>query len=99
MKRKKPIQAGLRKYFIVIGLFVLCLSLLTVFGDKGLVDAIHLTRERDAILTQNRATQVRNSQMQNEIDLLKSDKRYIAGIARKELGLLRADEVIYVTDE
>ncbi len=33
--------------------------------------------------------------MRQEIDKLRSDRRYIEGIARKELGMVRADEMVY----
>jgi cell division protein FtsB len=67
----------------------------TVFGDKGLLRIYELKQDKnkiDARLADNRNF---NEKLKLEIVALKSDRRYIESIARKDFGLVRNNEVIY----
>jgi cell division protein FtsB len=67
----------------------------TVFGDKGLLRIYELKQDKnkiDARLTDSRND---NEKLKLEIVALKSDRRYIESIARKDFGLVRNNEVIY----
>lgn len=67
----------------------------TVFGDKGLLRIFELKQDKSKIeerLTDSRAD---NEKLKREIVALKSDRRYLESIARKDFGLVRGNEVIY----
>ena len=67
----------------------------TVFGDKGLLRIFELKQDKSKIeerLTDSRAG---NEKLKREIVALKSDRRYLESIARKDFGLVRDNEVIY----
>jgi len=67
----------------------------TVFGDKGLLRIFELRQDKSKIeerLTDSRAD---NEKLKREIVALKSDRRYLESIARKDFGLVRGNEVIY----
>jgi len=67
----------------------------TVFGDKGLLRIYELKQDKnkiDARLAENRND---NEKLKLEIVALKSDRRYLESIARKDFGLVRSNEVIY----
>lgn len=67
----------------------------TVFGDKGLLRIYELKQDKnkiDARLAENRND---NEKLKLEIVALKSDRRYLESIARKDFGLVRNNEVIY----
>lgn len=67
----------------------------TVFGDKGLLRIFELKQDKNKIeerLTDSRAD---NEKLKREIVALKSDRRYLESIARKDFGLVRSNEVIY----
>lgn len=67
----------------------------TVFGDKGLLRIFELRQDKSKIeerLTDSRAD---NEKLKREIVALKSDRRYLESIARKDFGLVRSNEVIY----
>lgn len=66
-----------------------------VFGDKGLLEVYRLKKERDGILAQNSALKRENTELGEKIRLLKTDNRYIAHIARQELGMIGKNEVVY----
>ena len=85
-----------RRYLYIFLAFIFSLSAFAVFGDKGLLDAYRLSGEKESILTTNLEIEAKNKRLEEEINLLKTDKRYIAMIARKELGMIGRDEVIYM---
>jgi len=81
-------------YLVPLGC-VLFILFFTVFGDKGLLRIFELKQDRAKI--ENRLVEIRNENniLKREIVALKTDRRYIESIARKDFGLVRANEVIY----
>lgn len=74
---------------------VLFVGIAAVFGDKGVLDLYKLKQERDGILAYNASLEKENAGLAEKIKLLENDKRYIGQIARKELGKLGKNEVVY----
>ncbi len=72
---------------------------MAVFGNNGLYDVYRLRKERDNILRQNKSIEEENNVLEEEIRLLKTDKRYVGYIARKELGMIGKREVVYKIEE
>ncbi len=89
---KLPLQK--RMYFIPAGCIAFILFF-TVFGDKGLLRIYELKQDKNKINTRLTATRNENEKMKLEIIALKSDRRYLESIARRDLGLVRSNEVIY----
>lgn len=83
-----------RMYFIPAGFILLFLSF-TIFGERGLLRIHHLSQEQEDL--QKRATLIRaeNDQLKREIEALKTDRRYLESLARKDFGLVRKNEIIY----
>ena len=81
-------------YLVPLGC-VLFILFFTVFGDKGLLRIFEFKQDRAKI--ENRLVEIRNENniLKREIVALKTDRRYIESIARKDFGLVRANEVIY----
>ena len=78
----------------IIGLFTFLLMI--IFGDKGLAD-LHLIRlERDRIIEKNQVLLKENLARFAEKQRLESDPYYIEHVARSELGLVAADELIFM---
>lgn len=76
-------------------LIVLLLLGLAVFGDKGLVKVIKLNGHRASLeLEVARLEQVRD-ELHQEIEALNSDHRYLERLARRELGMVKDDELVY----
>ncbi len=80
-------------------LFIIAATILTVFGDKGLLNLYHMAKERDGIVAEERLLEKENNAIRIEIERLKKDRRYIASIARQELGMIGKDEIIYIFEE
>jgi len=81
----------------IVGLFTFLLVI--VFGDKGLAD-LHLIRlERDRLVDQNQALLQENLARFTEKERLENDPLYIEQVARRELGLVAPDELIFMAPE
>ena len=67
----------------------------TVFGDKGLLRINELRRDIFGVEERLNSTRLDNEKLKREIMALKSDRRYLESIARKDFGFVRSNEVIY----
>jgi cell division protein FtsB len=76
----------------IILLFLLALA---VFGDKGLVKAWHAKQQKDELVQEVRQLEETNRALRLEIEALRSNRKHLEGIARRELGMVRDDEIIY----
>lgn len=85
---------GLKRKYILLAA-VAFVAALTVFGDKGVWELYRVGKERDGILAYNRALEAENRELERQIRLLETDRKYIGQIARKELGKLGRNEVVY----
>jgi len=66
-----------------------------IFGENGLADLNLLKQERNLLLEENRSLEQKNLALYREIHRLKNDLKYIESVARRELGMIRKDEVIF----
>lgn len=87
-----PTRHNILLAFGILGLVVLAFFIL--MGSNGFLDLQGLryqlqsqTRRNDAIRTENRA-------LWREVRRLEHDLTYIEAVARRELGLVRADETV-----
>ncbi len=87
-----PLQK--KMYFIPAGCLVFILFF-TVFGDKGLLRIFELKQDKNKMEARLSDSRTDNEKLKREIAALKSDRRYLESIARKDFGLVRSNEVIY----
>lgn len=85
----------LKKKHVMLLAVVLFVGIAAVFGDKGVLELYRLKQERNGILAYNASLERENAELAEKIKLLGNDKRYIGQIARKELGKLGKNEVVY----
>ena len=83
-----------RMYLIPAG-FILFILFFTVFGERGLLRIHHLSKDRQDLQKKAEELKAGNDRMKREIEALKSDRRYLESIARRDFGLVRPNEVIY----
>lgn len=83
-----------RMYLIPAGV-ILFILYFTIFGERGLLRIYHLNQEKEDVQKRASALQLENDQLKREIEALKSDRRYLESIARKDFGLVRKNEIIY----
>lgn len=80
------------RLFAVVFLALVCLI---VFSDKGFVGYRESGRTLESLQIENERISRENERLREEILLLRSDFDYIEMIARRELGMLRNDEIVY----
>jgi len=73
---------------------IFALALLIIFGDHGALDLKHLNEKNQKLVKQNALLARENLKLARQIQRLKNDHAYIENIARRELGMIKADEVI-----
>ncbi len=88
-----------KKHLCGFLVFFVAMFLMTVFGDKGLFTLNTMRGDRDAIASEVRQLEVAQETLKEEIERLKTDSKYIAFIAREELGMIGKNEVIYRFNE
>jgi cell division protein FtsB len=76
-------------------LLVLLMLGFALFGEKGVLRVIQSGRQKAVLKEEVRRLEEVNSALHKEIDALRSDRRYIENIARRELGMVKQDELIY----
>lgn len=79
-------------------LALLFLGLLTAwlgFGERGFIHLYRMDRERQTYLDRINALERENRELLDEIRSLRSDRDYVEDLGRKELGLVKEDEVMY----
>ena len=87
-----------KEFFKIFCITVLFLGLIIAwlaFGDRGFIHLYRMEKERQAYVERIRILEEENRKLLGQINKLRSDEEYIESEARKELGLLKENEVIY----
>ena len=93
----KVFSTGQRKLLFSIG-FILGIILLlwVVFAPSHSALEYHrIKKELKDVIARNKELATQNSELQEEIDRLKTDKVYLEKIARERYGLIKKNEIIY----
>lgn len=82
---------------LALGLLVIfSLLLLILFGDNGLADLSRMRSEKKRIETRNERLELENQAMYRKIIRLdRKDPAYIDHVARKDLGMVGGDDVVF----
>jgi cell division protein FtsB len=86
---------SLKIVFPAIFLVMFVLLIVIVLGDNGLVELNRLRHTRKNLLESNARLTQENVQLYRAIERLQSDPVYVETVARRELGMIRSDEVIF----
>jgi len=84
-----------KRMFLVPIAFILFILFFTVFGERGLLSIHRLSREKQEIEKKADELRAENERLKREIEALRSDRRYLESIARRDFGLIRQNEIIY----
>lgn len=84
------------KILLSIGMAVIfSFFLLVIFGDDALLKLNRVKRERSILIKKNEELARENNSMYTEIGRLKHDPEYIENVARRELGMIGKNEIIF----
>ncbi len=84
-----------RRFIYTFVLLLVTLSLFTIFGDRGAIHLWRLWGEKKMLDEKNFLLQKENETLRDRIDRLRHDASYLEKVAREELGLVRAGDMIY----
>lgn len=90
---KVNVKQNILIFVVILALFSMLLFI--VFGDSGFSDLNQLKAERERLLKKNAELVQENLSLYREIERLKNDPAYVESVARKELGVIGKDEVIF----
>jgi len=88
-------KKGKKVFLTALLTVIIVISGLAVFGDAGFLDVLRLKKERNEIAARTARLQQDNRRLSREIELLKTDKRYNSKVARRELGMIGSNEILY----
>jgi cell division protein FtsB len=66
-----------------------------LLGDQGVVKLWRLKDEMKRVEEGNARIEARNQRLEEEINLLRTNRKYLEALARKELGYMKRGEKIY----
>ena len=81
-------------------LFLGCLLFLdALVGEKGLVENLKARQQFQAIERSLARLKDENARLSKEVELLRKDPETIEGIARRELGLMKPGEKLFIVKD
>ena len=89
-----------QKILLGIGMVVIfSFFMLVIFGDNALLELNRVKRERNILIKKNEELARENDSMYTEIERLKHDPEYIENVARRELGMIGKNEIIFKVEK
>ena len=77
--------------------FALCALLWMVFApNRGILDLLRAQNRLEKLQAENKRLEEENKILQAEIDRLQNDPDYLEEKARKDYGMLKENEVLYI---
>lgn len=90
-----PTEKSKRIWPFIVALAVVLFTLATFFGEHGIVRELQHRREKVALEQEVHQIETQNEALRREIEALRNDRKYIETLARRELGMVKPDEIIY----
>lgn len=84
-----------RRTWLIPAACLMFILFFTVFGERGLLRIYEMKKEKQRIELRIAELQSDNHQLSQTIAALHSDRNQLERIARKELGLVKPNEIIY----
>ncbi len=84
-----------KRMYLIPAAAILFIMFFTIFGERGLLRIYRLNQEKQDINRRLEEMKVENEKLKREIEALRTDRRYLESIARRDFGLVRPNEVIY----
>ena len=91
-----------KKFLKFFFIFILFLGLIVAwlgFGERGFYHLYRMEQERQVYLEKIQRLESANQALLEQIDRLQKGKEYIESVARRELNLVKKDEIIYRFDQ
>ena len=86
-------------FWVLPLLLMLGLLFIVTNGYQGLKQLNRLAQKREVLTLSNQEMRRTNETLYREITRLRSDPVYLEEVARKEFGLVKADEIIFFLED
>jgi len=83
------------KFSLLALLFLGLVAAWLGFGERGFIHLYRMDRERQTYLEKINKLERENRELLDEIQRLRSDREYVESLGRREMGLLKEDEIMY----
>lgn len=87
-------KAGFLKLILLLLFLGLIIGWLG-FGERGFIHLYKMEKEREVYLDRIGKLEQENQSLLEEIKRLRTDKEYVESLTRRELGLVKEDEILY----
>lgn len=84
-----------RRAYLIPACCLAFILFFTVFGERGLLRIYEMRLEKKRIAEKVTELTTENEALKTEIAALHNDRYYLERIARKDLGLVKPNEIIY----
>lgn len=98
-KQPAPPRRGRRIARYILALVTLILVVDAVVGEKGLLALFQARREFQAVETALAQERAQNAQLREDARRLREDADAVEELARRELGLIRPGEKLFIIKE
>ena len=98
MTDEKSSESRWRLPLIPVALILIILGF-ALFGQKGILRTLQANRHQAELEAELRDQEATIRRLKEEIEALRSDPKYIESIARRELGMVKEDELVYQFSE
>lgn len=83
------------KFSLLALLFLGLVAAWLGFGERGFIHLYRMDRERQTYLEKINKLERENRELLDEIQRLRSDREYVENLGRREMGLVKEDEIMY----
>ena len=94
----KKITSREKQLLYYAGLFFAIFILIWIFfaPNRGILDLFRAQEKLETLQAENQKLEKENKALQEEIDRLQNDPGYVEEKARKEYGMLKENETLYI---
>ena len=85
-----------KKYLTFFVLYVIIALFVTLFGNSGILALRGFNRKYEGIMSNISAIKSENKKLAVEVDKLKTSELYIEELARKEFGMVKEGEIVFL---
>lgn len=99
-RHPRPARSRIRALVHALIIFVGCILVTdAVVGERGLLERLRARRRHDELAAAIAARQQENARLREEARRLREDPAEIEAIARRDLGLIRRGELLFIVKD
>ena len=87
------------RYAVIFTIVIAVIVFYIVFGHKGVMEYIELVKVRQANEERIRLMEKEIAEKERELELAKKNREYLEGIIRRDLGLQKNGEDVYIIED